>query len=130
MAKKTDQAEKLYHEALDALDAVHSAIVEFADLCGAEQRPPLITDDGGKLPRSVFVADGEEEPERGGIAFDTRMALSLTAEQAEALAFELLRALREDHPKELELELDGRFMLKRGAASDVRNALDDVHDRR
>jgi hypothetical protein len=125
MPKKADQVEKLYHEALEFLDGLHGSIVDFAELSGVEPREPLVRDEGAKLPRSTFVAEGDEDPERGGIAFDTRMALALTHEQAEALSFELLRALREED-KEIELDIDGRLMLKRSAAADVRRALEDV----
>lgn len=125
MAKKVETAEKLYHEALETLDGLHGILVDFADLVGVVPREPLLTDAGAHLPRSQFVVDGDDEPERGGLAFDTRMALCVTKEQGEAIAFELLRALREVEGDEVQLELDGRVMLKRGAAGDVRKVLQD-----
>jgi len=127
MAKKQDQATKLYHEALENLDGLHASIVELGELCGVDERDPLISDHGKRFPPSQFVAEGEDDPERGGIAFDTRLTLALTEEQAESVMFEIARALREEE-KEIAIEMDGRFMIKRTAAADVRRALEDSED--
>ena len=126
MAKKKDDAEKLYHESLDLLDQLHTCFVDFAELCDVDaDRGPLVTDDGERLPRSQFVVDGDDEVERGGIAIDTRTTLCLSHEQAESLVFSLVRALR-DGEDEVAIDLDGRFMLKGSAARDVRRTLDEA----
>jgi hypothetical protein len=120
--RTSNAAGELLAKALDAVDDVHRAIV---DLAGEAELEPvesgLTTDAGGDYPTAYFSVDGDEAPERGGVAFDTRLTLALDEEQAEALAFELLRAIREEG--DIEIEVDGRFLLSRKAAPDLRRAL-------
>lgn len=137
MGKKA-KAETVFHEALGMVDELHLSIVELADLAGVkDDRPASIRDEGAKLPRAQFVIDGDDAPERGGLAFDTRMVLCLTVEQGQAVLLELARAIREtrlDHEEEtdeqiaeteFELELDGRIMLKPAAAREIRSVLEE-----
>lgn len=115
-------------EALDGLDQVHGAIVKMA--IEAELSPAaddlLVQDDNDDLPESRFdVGQMNAGPERGGgVVLDTRLTLTLDDEQAEAIAFSLMRSIRnedEEHP--IVLELDGRFVIGTAAAKDFRRAL-------
>jgi hypothetical protein len=114
--------------ALDALDDVHGAVVELALAAGLEHQKAaeFLVEDGDRLPVSQFSLDMGTAPDRGALALDTRMSFALDPEDAEALAFELLRRVREaeiDGRAGVEIELDGRWIVPRKASSDLRRAL-------
>lgn len=122
--KKKYEAEAVYQDAMDHLDEVHGKLVDLAARAGVKFDPlELKTTEGDELPASQFVVEGDEPPERGGIAFDTRLGLCLTREQAEVLLAELARSLREEE-NEIELEIDGRMLIKRSDARDVLEGLE------
>jgi hypothetical protein len=56
------------------------------------------------------------------VALDSRLTLSMSAEQAEALAFVLLRLVR-DGDDDVTVELDGRALFDRASARDLADAL-------
>lgn len=122
--KKKYEAEAVYQDAMDRLDEVHGALVDLAARAGVKfDALELKSVEGDELPPSQFVVAGDEPPERGGLAFDTRLGLCLTREQAESLLAELVRAMREEE-SEIELELDGRMLIKRSDARDVLEGLE------
>lgn len=112
--------------ALDALDECHAAIIALAQ--AADLHPTteneLSTVDGDDLPTSSFVVgDDASGPERGGgVVLDTRLTLSVSVEQAEALLFVLMHEIRAAG-EDVEIELDGRLLVGAGAARDFRRAL-------
>lgn len=125
---KKDENETLYHEALEFLDGLHVRVVEFGERLGIEPRDPLVSDDGKHWPATQFVVEGEDKPEPGGLAFDTRLSLCLTKDQADTLLFELSRAIRDlsdSEHDEFELKLDGRLMVRRAVVRDIQRAIDD-----
>ncbi|MGH2997673.1 MAG: hypothetical protein ACRDNM_00075 [Gaiellaceae bacterium] len=123
--KKNEEVDAL-GTALDALDDVHASIIALAEAGGIvhETENELATGDGDDLPESSFVVgDDTTGPERGGgIVLDTRLSLSVSAEQAEALVFVLMREIRAGG-EYVEVELDGRLLIGAGAARDFRRAL-------
>lgn len=122
--KKKYEAEAVYQDALEHLDEVHGKIVDLAARAGVKfDALELKSPEGDELPASQFIVEGDESPERGGIAFDTRLGLCLTREQAEVLLAELARSLREEE-SEIELEIDGRLLIKRSDARDVLEGLE------
>ena len=140
---KKDAVLMAYHEALSLVDELHLSIAELAQAGGLkDDRPASLTDDGrGRgFPRTQFVVDGEDDAQRGGLAFDTRLSLCLTVAQAQALLLALSRSLREtrlEHEEEpdekieeveLELEIDGRVMIKAGVTNTIRDVLERADD--
>jgi hypothetical protein len=124
--KTKDDAPESLAEALDALDAVHGAIVKMAlhaDITPAAQ-DALTSPDNDDLPLSSFdVGEMDTGPERGGgVVLDTRIELRLDDEQAEAMIFALARSVREGGDL-IALELDGRLVIGAAAAKDFRRAL-------
>ena len=122
---KRDEGGDALALALEALDDVHAKIIALgvvADL-EPEATSELTSEDGDKLPQTLFEV-GEVDPPAavGTVMLETRLTMGFSVEQAEALAFELLRAIREDS-NQIEIELDGAWMLDRDSARDVQRAL-------
>lgn len=123
---KDNETSDALAEALDGLDAVHTAIVKMAldaDISPVEE-DELTSVENDDLPGSTFtVGDMNSGPERGGgVVLDTRVTLELDSDQAEAIVFALMRQIR-NGDDELELMLDGRFVIGAAAAKDFRRAL-------
>jgi hypothetical protein len=127
-SKKDDPDVTTLEGGLDALDHVHAAILALGTAAGLEHADEagLTTAAGDRRPLASLIVGDEDEadPERGGMALDVRLTLSLDAEQAEALAFQLLREVRDvaGSKEELEIDVDGRLLLPALAARDVKRA--------
>jgi hypothetical protein len=127
MAKKSQEDDgAALEEALSKLDELHAAIVHLAD--EAELSPAaeseLTSARGNRLPLTLFeVGDAAAALPKGyEVALDSRLTLSMSAEQAEALAFVLLRLVR-DGDDDVTVELDGRALFDRASARDLADAL-------
>jgi hypothetical protein len=120
--------------ALDALDEVHGAVVALALAAGIEHAnaSELVSPAGDRFPRVTFVLDTKDiAPERGAVSMAARLKLVLDPEDAEVLAFELLREVREAETAgrgevEIEIGLDGTLRLSRQATPDLRRALREI----
>lgn len=118
MAKRTKEDD--LQEALDSLDALHASVLALA---GAEHEDEheLATDED--LPHVVLdVGTFKARPERGGLTLDACVTLEATADQAEAIAFSILRQIREGETQ-IELAIDGRLVVSPDAVADVAGAL-------
>jgi len=123
MSQKTKkQAETVFADSMDLIDGLHGALVDLAGRAGVKF-DSLHDEEADDLPETQFVVGGDDAPERGGIALDSRLGLCLTLDQAESLMAELARAIREED-KEVEIQLDGRLMVKRSEARDILNVLE------
>jgi hypothetical protein len=128
--KKNDESDAL-EDALRTLDELHAAIVHLANAAdlSPEVEGELTTTAGNRLPLTLFEV-GEVDPDlpRGyTVALESRLTLSLTQEHAEALAFVILRSVREaaNEDEDVTIELDGRALFDKASARDLAEALDE-----
>jgi hypothetical protein len=127
-----DAGEQL-RDVFDALDELHAKIIDMAE--GVDLVPETeLTDPASRLGASTFFVQGHDERDRTyamarrelGIA--TTMMVTLESEHAEALAFELLHALRvSDGKSAIQLTVDGRLVLSAPLVDDVARALEHTH---
>ena len=129
--RKDDDGGDALEDTLRTLDELHAAIVHLANAAdlSPEAESELTSPAGNRLPLTLFVVGDEARaavPAGYKVALETRLSLSMTQEQAEALAFVLLRTVREeDSDDDVVIDLDGRALFDKAAARDLADALDE-----